>query len=50
VILNALGAGSLVAMLAGFIGADIILMIGIQSLGMLLMLFLAFLKTRFKTA
>jgi len=25
-------------------------MIGIQSLGMLLMLFLAFLKTRFKTA
>ena len=31
-------------MLAGFIGADIVLMIGIQSLGMLLMLFLAFLK------
>ncbi|EAC9669803.1 DUF1189 domain-containing protein, partial [Listeria monocytogenes] len=50
VILNALGVGSLVAMLAGFIGADIILMIGIQSLGMLLMLFLTFLKTRFKTA
>lgn len=50
VILNALGVGSLVAMLAGFIGADIILMSGIQSLGMLLMLFLAFLKTRFKTA
>ncbi len=47
VILNALGVGSLVAMLAGFIGADIILMIGIQSLGMLLMLFLTFLKNPF---
>lgn len=48
IILNSMGVGAICGMIAGFFSPDITLIIGVQSMLLVLMLFLAYLKTHFQ--
>ncbi|MHC5228597.1 maltodextrose utilization protein MalA [Enterococcus sp. LJL99] len=47
-VINSLGSGSIVAFLVGLVYFDIIVMVGIQSLFLVVMLMFSYVKTRFK--